>query len=92
MYWFLLDRFCIYVVYTCISAACGNIVLLLVPVLSWLSCILTDVINLQICVFADMQYQKLVNHERMQGIKNKTVWVNVSIPGQEPDAPDLPAG
>ena len=89
MYWFLLDRFCIYVVYTCISAACRNIVLLLVPVLS---CIVADVINLQISVFVDMQYQKLVNHERMQGIKNKTVWVNVSIPGQEPDAPDLPAG
>lgn len=38
-----------------------------------------------------LQYEDFIKHERMQPIRDRTVWVHVAVPGQEPDASDLPS-
>ncbi|CAD5118212.1 DgyrCDS6935 [Dimorphilus gyrociliatus] len=38
-----------------------------------------------------LQYDDFINHERMQPIRDRTVWVHVAVPGQETDASDLPS-
>ena len=43
-------------------------------------------------LFADNMYDDFVLHPKMTPIRDRTVWVHVTIPGQEPDAQDLPAG
>jgi len=37
-------------------------------------------------------YLDFVEHPKMRPVRDKTVWVHVNVPGQEPDAPDLPDG
>lgn len=37
----------------------------------------------------DTQFEKLINSSVMDGIRNHIVWVNVNLPGQEPDAQTL---
>jgi hypothetical protein len=36
-------------------------------------------------------YSDFIQHPRMAAIRSRTVWIHVEIPGQGPDAPDLPA-
>lgn len=36
-------------------------------------------------------YLEFVEHPKMSAIRNRTVWVHLDLPGQESDAPDLPA-
>ncbi len=43
-------------------------------------------------MFADTMYYDFVAHPKMQQIRDRTVWVHVNVPGQEPDAPDLAPG
>ena len=44
------------------------------------------------CSILDTQYLDFVSHPRMHRIRHRSVWVHVVLPGQELDAPDLPAG
>jgi len=37
-------------------------------------------------------YLDFVEHPKMRPVRDKTVWVHVNVPGQEPDAADLPEG
>lgn len=37
-------------------------------------------------------YHDFVSHPKMHGIRHRTVWLHVDVPGQEHEAPDLPAG
>lgn len=38
----------------------------------------------------DEMYQEFVCHPKMVPIRERTVWVNVEVPGQGHAAPDLP--
>jgi protein NDRG1 len=37
------------------------------------------------------QYMEFVTHPKMAGIRNRTVWIHIEVPGQGQDCPDLPA-
>ena len=37
----------------------------------------------------DMQFDKFINSPKMTGIRNRVIWLNVTLPGQEPDAETL---
>ena len=43
-------------------------------------------------MFSVTQFEEFVQHQKMQPIADRTVWVHVSVPGQEPEASDLPSG
>jgi len=36
-----------------------------------------------------LQFDKLIHDEKMEGIRNRVIWLNVNLPGQEPESPDL---
>jgi len=36
-------------------------------------------------------YMEFVQHPKIVGIRNRTVWIHVDVPGQSAEAPDLPA-
>ena len=47
--------------------------------------------NCVVLSVADTMYDDFVLHPKMTPIRDRTVWVHVNVPGQEPDSPDLPA-
>ena len=45
-----------------------------------------------ICVYtSDTMYDDFVLHPKMTPIRDRTVWLHVNVPGQEPNAKDLPS-